>query len=94
MNPLIAVAGINAASQIFGRAAAPAAPAGPAISGYSPTSSGGSLDFSGFTVSTGGNGGTSSATASMQKSQSLPIDMNTLILYAVVAVVAIRIWGK
>jgi hypothetical protein len=94
MNPIIAASLISSGSALLSRAVGPAAPAGPSISGSSQVSSGGSLDFSGFTVSTGGNGGTSNAQASLQKSQSLPIDMNTLILYAVVAVVAIRIWGK
>jgi hypothetical protein len=84
---------IGAASNILGKAAAPAQP-GMAI-GYGGAS-GGSLDFSGWTVSTGGNGGTSNAVGAPHPVTSTPggFDMQTLALYALIAVVVIRVMGK
>jgi hypothetical protein len=87
--------GIGAASNILGKAAAPAQP-GMAI-GYGGAS-GGSLDFSGWTVSTGGNGGTSSAVGAPHPvtNTSTPggFDIGTLALYGLIAVVVIRVMGK
>lgn len=86
---------IGAASNILGKAAAPAQP-GMAI-GYGGAS-GGSLDFSGWTVSTGGNGGTSNAVGAPHPvtNTATPggLDMNTMALYGLIAIVVIRVMGK
>ncbi|WP_250479123.1 MULTISPECIES: hypothetical protein [unclassified Caballeronia] len=100
MDPITGAALIGAGSNLLGKAMGPAAPAGPAISGSGSfsLSSGGALDFSGWTVSTGGNGGTSQATGAPHPvtTTSTPggLDISTLALYALLAVVAIRVWGK
>lgn len=112
MDPITGAALIGAGSNLLGRAMGPASPAGPAISGSGSFSlaSGGALDFSGWTVSTGGNQGTSNAVGaphpasySQTPASGMSPDamamgggmsMQTIALYALIAVVAIRLSGK
>ncbi|MBN9115285.1 MAG: hypothetical protein J0I36_08335 [Pandoraea sp.] len=87
MDPATASALIGGASNVLGRALQ-TPPAGPSTA-LGTASMGGSIDFSGMTVATGG------ATANgAPHNQSSGLDLTTIMVIGAIAVVVLRVVGK